>query len=61
MDKMYLLVWFIYIQSMPRGYNKERTSVHHFPKYKEKASRFSAGMNLTPPAQALIGVGNGYF
>jgi len=40
---MYLLVWFIYIQSMPRGYSKERTSVHHFPKYKEKASRFSAG------------------
>ncbi|WP_256418817.1 DUF4010 domain-containing protein [Halorubrum laminariae] len=30
-------------------------------KYKEKASRFSAGMNPIPPAQALIGVGNGYF
>jgi len=30
-------------------------------KYKEKASRFSAGMNPTLPAQATVGVGNGYF
>ena len=42
MDVMHLLVYVIYILAMPRGYSKERTSVHrlhyHFiwcPKYRK--------------------------